>query len=705
MSGEEFYVDHNKKINNIQAEIDRLAKEINHHDQLYFSENKPEIPDADYDALRQRYAKLAASLDDDYRPDPDPGSSIGAAPKSGFRKRKHITPILSLNNAHNAEELKSFIESTCCFLQLTSEDSLALIAEPKIDGLSVSLIYENGTFSYGATRGNGYEGEDVTRNLLTIPSLPKQLASEAPAWLDVRGEVYMTKANFLALNQHQEKHGKPAFANPRNAAAGSLRQLDPSITQSRSLHIFIYEIGSYEGEKCDVPSHHQAKLAWLSKLNFPVNPEVRLCNHLEEAEAYHDDLLARRDDLDYEIDGIVYKVAHGPMRKRLGDHARAPRWAISRKFPPSETITRLNHIRIQVGRHGKLTPVAILEPVIVGGVTIRRASLHNEDEIARKDIREGDFVRIYRAGDVIPQITAAEGIQRPPTSVPFRFPHHCPECGAQACRIDGEANRRCIAGWTCPAQRVERLRHFVSRDAFDIEGLGQQHIEAFFKEGRIGSPADLFTLATRDGHNLSPLAQCKGWGEISASNLFAAIEERRHTTLDRFIFALGIPHIGQEMSRLLARHYGSITNLMMATTTIDPIESDHAANHDTKLGDLRDLDQIGPKLAQEWFTFFAEERNQKLVRDLLAEVNVESVHIDQVRSQLSGKVIVFTGALSMSRREAKTRAEAAGARVANAVSANVDTVVIGKDPGKKMYLARELKLEILDEASFQQLLS
>lgn len=673
------------------AELARLAGEIARHDALYHRQDAPEIDDAAYDALVRRNAAIEARFPDLVRPD-SPSTRIGAAPAAGFAKVRHARPMLSLANAFDDDDVREFHAGIRRFLKELADDSLPLevVAEPKIDGLSISLRYEAGRFVQGATRGDGTEGEDVTRNLRTLGQVPARLAGAAPAMVEVRGEVYMARADFAALNAAQQAAGKPVFANPRNAAAGSLRQLDPAVTAGRPLRLFAYAMGDASAAVADT---HWDWLQQLQAWGFTTNPLARTCANVDAVLAFHADLAGRRHTLPYDIDGIVYKVNRHDWQARLGFVSRAPRWAIAHKFPAEQAETVLTAIRIQVGRTGALTPVAELAPVTVGGVVVSRATLHNEDEIRRKDVRVGDRVVIQRAGDVIPQVVRAIAATRPADSVAFAFPDRCPDCGSHADRPDGEVVRRCSGGLICPAQAVERLRHFVSRNAFDIDGLGDKHIRAFFADGLVRSPADLFTLAARDKQSLTPLRNREGWGARSAENLFAAIANRRRIGLDRFIYALGIRQVGQTTARLLARHYAGIAELRAALVAAADPDSDARA-------DLINIDGIGPGVAGDLVAFFAESHNLEVLGRLLDAVTPTAPDppADSGDSPVAGKTVVFTGSLdSLSRGEAKARAEALGAKVAGSVSRKTDYVVAGADAGSKLKKAQELGVAILSE--------
>ncbi|HEX2939631.1 MAG TPA: NAD-dependent DNA ligase LigA [Rhodopila sp.] len=672
------------------AELARLAKDIAHHDKAYHTHDAPEISDADYDVLRRRNAAIEARFPALIRAD-SPSNRIGGAPESGFAKLRHRVPMLSLDNAFDAAEFIEFCARAKRFLGRT--EPLSFVAEPKIDGLSINLTYEHGRFVRGATRGDGTEGEDVTANLRTLKSLPLRLSGPAPALIEIRGEVFMTKADFLALNEAQARAGAKVFANPRNAAAGSLRQLDPSITSGRPLSLFAYS----QGESSEaVASTHWDYLQRLRDWGFDVNPLSRRLGDETDAEAFQNEMALARSGLGYDIDGVVYKIDDLTLQRRLGFVGRAPRWAIAWKFPAERATTVLREIRIQVGRTGALTPVAELEPVNVGGVLVARATLHNEDEIARKDIRVGDTVVLQRAGDVIPQIVSAVADRRPADSQPFVFPDTCPACGSHAVRPPGEVVRRCTGGLTCPAQRVERLIHLVSRPAFDIDGLGEKTIQEFYNEGWLHGPADLFRLPQREAE----IATREGWGRVSARNLSRAIAAKRTVPLDRFIFGLGIRRIGESNAKLLARHYGSFPNWraqMLAATTV---------GSDARL-ELGSITGIGPAIAEELADFFNERRNVATLDELAGELTIEdAAQAEAADSPIAGKTVVFTGTLeTMTRPEAKARAEALGAKVTDSVSKKTDIVVVGADAGSKARKAAELGVRTMTEAEWRDLVA
>jgi DNA ligase (NAD+) len=668
-----------------RRELARLAMEIAHHDALYHQQDAPEISDADYDALRQRNDAIEARFQNLIRKD-SPSRRVGAPAVSGFAKVKHARPMLSLSNVFSDEEARDFIARVRRFLGLGEDDPIEIVAEPKIDGLSASLRYENRTFQHGATRGDGTVGEDITANLRTIEALPDTLPKSAPNILDIRGEVFMSRDDFFALNKRQEDRGEKIFANPRNAAAGSVRQLDPSITARRPLSFFAY---SY-GEVSDLPAKsHWEFLERLRDWGFPTNPLSRLCQNADDVLDAYATFLSERAKIPYDIDGVVYKVNRLDWQDRLGTVSRAPRWATAHKFPAQQAETILKNIIIQVGRTGALTPVAELEPLTVGGVVVSRATLHNEDEIARKDIREGDTVVVQRAGDVIPQVVSVVMEKRPRGSKPYAFPAECPcDLRTPTMREPDEAVRRCTGGFACPYQRVERLRHFASRDAFDIEGLGAKHIEAFWKDGIIQRPGDIFRLNGRRDE----IAEREGWGEQSVGNLIAAIEDRREISLDRFIYALGIRQVGQATARLLARNYGTFAAFRAAMR-------DAADREGQAYQDLINIDGIGPAMAEDLIAFFSERHNMDEVDDLGAQLTVADFEAPTAAgSPIAGKTVVFTGSLErMTRNEAKARAESLGAKVAGSVSKKTDYVVVGADAGSKARKAGELGVKILTE--------
>jgi DNA ligase (NAD+) len=677
------------------SELERLAGEIAHHDVLYYRQDQPEISDAEYDALRERNAAIEARFPHLVRED-SPSVRIGAAPVETFGKVMHAVPMLSLGNVFDDEGVRDFLERIRRFLGLETVEGLAFTTEPKIDGLSITLRYEKGRLVQGATRGDGYQGENVTANVRTIADIPKAIKSRSfPDPFEVRGEIYMSRAAFQRLNEGQADRGERIFANPRNAAAGSLRQLDPAITASRPLQFFAYGWG----EAPELPADTQWGIyRAMADWGFPLNPLAKLTSSVEEMLDTYRDIESGRAGLDYDIDGVVYKLDRLDLQQRLGFVSRSPRYAVAHKFPAEKATTTLRDIEIQVGRTGALTPVAKLEPVTVGGVVVQNATLHNEDEIARKDVRIGDTVIVQRAGDVIPQILGVVEGKRPKGTKRFSFPTVCPACGSHAVRevnpVTGKEDvvRRCTGGLICPAQRVERLKHFVSRNAFDIEGLGEKHIKAFYDDGLIQSPQDIFTLAGRDRRSTARLEAREGWGGTSAAKLFAAIEARRTVKLDRFIYALGIPHVGEITGRLLARAYGSIEAFRDAMLAAARDRAGEA------YAELDNIEGIGPTVAEAIADFFAEPHNVEVVDELLREVRPEPLEAIDHASPISGKTVVFTGTLEkMTRPEAKARAERLGAKVAGSVSKKTDYVVAGPGAGSKLKDAERLGLKVLSE--------
>jgi DNA ligase (NAD+) len=676
-----------------KAELKRLAAEIAGHDKRYYQEDAPTVSDAAYDALRQRNDAIEALFPDLVRAD-SPTRRVGAAPAGKFAKVRHAVPMLSLGNVFDDAEVVDFANRVRRFLGLPADAPLAFTAEPKIDGLSCSLRYEGGRLVNAATRGDGFEGEDVTANVRTIAEIPERLdGNRNPELCEVRGEVYMAHADFFALNERQAAEGKQVFANPRNSAAGSLRQLDPAITASRPLKFFAYAWG----EMSEMPEETQfGMLEWFRGRGFRVNPLTRLTHSVEEMLAVYRDVETRRATLGYDIDGVVYKVDQLDLQERLGFVSRSPRWATAHKFPAEQATTILNDIDIQVGRTGALTPVARLEPVTVGGVVVTNATLHNEDEIARKDVRKGDTVRIQRAGDVIPQVLGVVIDKRPANAEPYVFPTVCPVCGSHAVR---EVNprtgkedvvRRCTGGLICRAQVVERLKHFASRLAFDIEGLGDKQIELFFERGWIKEPADIFTLARRN--RSIKLEEEEGFGDLSVRNLFAAIEARRTIALNRLIFALGIRHVGETNAKLLARHYGTIEALR------DGVTAAAAGPESEAYADLNAVEGIGEVVADAIVEFFKEPHNREALDHLLGEITVTAMEEAKSDSPVAGKTVVFTGSLEkMTRDEAKAMAERLGAKVAASVSKKTDYVVAGPGAGSKLDKAREAGVNVMTE--------
>lgn len=679
------------------AELARLAAEIAHHDRLYYQADAPEISDAEYDELRRRNDAIEARFPHLVRAD-SPSRRIGAPAVETFAKVRHRVPMLSLGNAFDDEEVADFAARVRRFLSLKPDDPLAVTAEPKIDGLSISIRYEKGRLVEAATRGDGTEGENVTANVRTISEIPARLEGKRlPAIAEIRGEIYMGHADFAALNAAQAKSGGKVFANPRNAAAGSLRQLDPAITAARPLRFFAYAWGEMSEMPADT---QQGMVEAFAGWGLPVNPLIRLCATAEEMLAFYREIAERRASLGYDIDGVVYKVNRLDYQDRLGFVSRSPRWAIAHKFPAEQAVTVLRDIEIQVGRTGALTPVAKLEPVTVGGVVVSNATLHNEDEIARKDIRIGDTVVVQRAGDVIPQIVRVLVEKRPAGARPYKFPKVCPVCGSHAVREADESPgaggvvRRCTGGLVCAAQAKERLKHFVSRLAFDIEGLGEEKIELFFEEGLIRRPADIFTLEARDRESATPLAGRKGFGKKSVENLFRAIDARRRIALDRFIFALGIRYIGETTAKDLAKAFRTFAAFRAAA------EAAAAGGKESEAyRDIDDIEGIGETVVDALVDFFSEPHNVEALDDLLAHVEVTPYERPAaVSSPVTGKTVVFTGKLErVGRSEAKAQAERLGAKVAGSVSSKTDYVIAGADAGSKLTNAQKLGVKVLTE--------
>jgi len=660
-----------------------LAAEIARHDQLYHDQDAPEISDAEYDALVRENRELETRFPELIRVD-SPSRRLGAAPTSALAKVAHARPMLSLDNAFSDEELVEFVGRVRRFLNLPADEPVPLTAEPKIDGLSCSLRYERGELVLAATRGDGTVGEDVTANARTIHDIPQRIPN-APEILEVRGEIYMTKASFAKLNARQEASGGKIFANPRNAAAGSLRQKDPTVTAARPLGFFAHGWG-----EASEPLGVVQTLAMraIERMGFPVSDLLVRCDTLDDALAHYRAIEKARADLPYDIDGVVYKVARLEWQDRLGQVGRAPRWAIARKFPAEKAETTLEAIDIQVGRTGKLTPVGRLQPVGVGGVIVANVTLHNRDEIARLGLRIGDRVRIQRAGDVIPQVV--ENLTRDETREPYTFPDHCPECGSEAVAEEGEVDVRCTGGLICPAQRFERLRHFVSRGALDIEGLGEKSIAEFIELGWLHSPADIFRL---HGHRDELLGR-EGWKEKSVDNLLAAIEAKREPDGPRFLFGLGIRHVGIVTARDLLKCFGTIEELRRAATS------------EGARAELSGVEGVGPVVAEALVDFFHEAHNREALDDLLSEVSPKPFVSDARQTEWSGKTIVFTGSLeTMSRDEAKAQAERLGARAAGSVSAKTDLVVAGPGAGSKLKKAEELGIRVIGEADWAKIVA
>ena len=660
-----------------------LAAEIARHDKLYHDQDAPAISDADYDALVRENRELEARFPQLMRAD-SPSKRLGAAPTSALAKVPHARPMLSLDNAFSDEEVAEFMGRVRRFLSLAADEPVAVTAEPKIDGLSCSLRYEGGQLMLAATRGDGAVGEDVTANVRTIRDVPQSLV-DGPDVLEVRGEVYMSKADFESLNQRQEASGGKVFANPRNAAAGSLRQKDPDITAARPLRFYAHGWGELSEP---LASMQLLAMKRLEALGFPISDLIKRCETIDDAFAHYRAIEQARADLPYDIDGVVYKVGRLDWQERLGQVGRAPRWAIARKFPAEKADTTLEAIDIQVGRTGKLTPVGRLTPVGVGGVIVANVTLHNRDEIARLGLRIGDRVRIQRAGDVIPQVV--ENLTRDEPRPAYVFPDHCPECGSEAVAEEGEVDVRCTGGLICPAQRFERLRHFVSRGALDIEGLGEKSIAEFIELGWLSSPADIFRLR----NHREELLGREGWKEKSVDNLLAAIDAKRQPDGPRFLFGLGIRHVGIVTARDLLKCFGTVEELRRAATSEDA------------QAELSGVEGVGPVVAGALVDFFHEPHNREAFDDLLSEVSPTPFVSDARQTEWSGKTIVFTGSLeTMSRDEAKAQAERLGARAAGSVSAKTDLVVAGPGAGSKLKKAEELGIRVIGEADWAKIVA
>jgi DNA ligase (NAD+) len=681
-----------------KAEYARLQAEIAAHDRRYYQDDAPTVSDAEYDALRRRYNDIEARFPD-LRTLESLSLKVGAAPARGFAKLRHRVPMLSLDNAFSEEDVRDFVERIRRFLRLSADEPIVFMAEPKIDGLSMSLRYEGGELVSGATRGDGTEGEDVTANIRTLEDVPKKLKGRnIPEVCEVRGEVYMTKHAFLALNKRQAESGGQIFANPRNSAAGSLRQKDPTITASRPLGFFGYAWGEMSVLPADTQS---GMVKWLESCGFKTNPLAKVCGSADELLAFHHAIETQRGELDYDIDGVVYKVDRIDWQERLGFVSRSPRWAVAHKFPAEKAITVVKDIDIQVGRTGALTPVAKLDPVTVGGVVVQNATLHNADEIARLDVRIGDTVQIQRAGDVIPQVLQVLTEKRPNGTKPYAFPKKCP-CSlhtpvVREINAAGEegVRFRCSGEFACPHQRTEHLKHFVSRRAFDIDGLGDKQIDLFFERGWVKEPADIFTLEARNSK--IKLEEEEGFGETSVRNLFAAIDTRREIGLDRFIYALGMRHVGDTTGLALARGYGSWKAFHDACLKVAEGDEETRAEMDA-------LDQIGGTVIDSIAKYFGEKHNRDIVERLTRQVKIRDAEKPK-DSAVAGKTVVFTGSLEkMTRDEAKATAERLGAKVAGSVSKKTDYVVAGPGAGSKLEKAREAGVTVLTEEEWLALI-
>ena len=694
-----------------KQELERLAQVLGQANTAYHTEDAPDISDADYDRLKRRNAEIEARFPEFKRAD-SPSDQVGAAPSSGFEKVEHQVRMLSLSNLFEDDEVAEFDDRIRRYLGLSADAELIYTAEPKIDGLSLSIRYENGRLVQAATRGDGSVGENVTANAKTISDIP-QTINGAPDVLEVRGEVYMSHEDFAALNARQEAAGGKTFANPRNAAAGSLRQLDSKITAERPLRFFAYAWGDLSAPLAET---QMGAIERLKELGFQTNPLTQLCDGPSKMIAHYKSIEEQRASLGYDIDGVVYKVNDLGLQGRLGFRSTTPRWATAHKFPAELAWTRLDGIDIQVGRTGALSPVARLDPVTVGGVVVSNATLHNEDYIAglgakgevvrpdadgtAKDIRAGDWVQVYRAGDVIPKIADVDLSKRPENAEPYQFPHTCPECGSEAVREEGDAVRRCVGGLICPAQAVEKLKHFVSRAAFDIDGMGAKQVEQFYRDGWIKEPSDIFLLREKFGSGLQQLKNREGWGEKSATNLFDAIDDRRKIGLGRLIFGLGIRHVGEVVSNLLARHYGTWDAFEAAVT-------EAAEFSGPAWEDLIGIDGVGEVLAQSLVSTMNQAAERASIDRLVAHLEVQEAAKPKTDgSPVAGKTVVFTGSLErMTRAEAKARAEALGAKVSGSVSKKTDILVAGPGAGSKEKKAQDLGIEILDEDAWLELIA
>ncbi|OEC98138.1 MULTISPECIES: NAD-dependent DNA ligase LigA [unclassified Rhizobium] len=698
------------------AALAYLAAEIARHDALYHGKDAPEISDAEYDALKRRNDAIEARFPALIRAD-SPSRRVGAAPSETFAPVVHARPMLSLDNTFSQEDVEDFVASVYRFLGRLPDNSIAFTAEPKIDGLSMSIRYENGRMVSAATRGDGTTGENVTANIRTIKEIPQTLPAGAPSVVEVRGEVYMAKSDFLALNAQMEAEGKQTYVNPRNTAAGSLRQLDAKVTASRKLKFFAYAWG----EMSDMPADTQYGMVQTFKSwGFPVNPLMERLNSVADILGHYEEIGLQRPDLDYDIDGVVYKVDSLELQARLGFRSRSPRWATAHKFPAEQAFTRLVGIDIQVGRTGALTPVARLEPITVGGVVVTNATLHNADYIKGignkgepirdgRDIRVGDMVIVQRAGDVIPQIVDVVLEKREASSAPYEFPKVCPVCGSHAVRDINEktgkvdAVTRCTGGFICRAQATEHLKHFVSRNAFDIEGLGSKQIDFFFESEdpalQIKTAPDIFTLEKRQQASLTKLENIEGFGKVSVGKLYAAINERRQIALHRFIFALGIRHVGETTAKLLARSYGTYEAFETAMKEAAPLAGD-------AWNDLNNIEGIGEVVARAIVEFYKEPRNTQVIAKLLEEVQPQEAEQPVTSgSPVAGKTVVFTGSLEkFTRDEAKAKAESLGAKVSGSVSKKTDIVVAGPGAGSKLDKAREFNVQVMTEDEWLDLI-
>ena len=690
-------------VDEAREELAGLSSLIGKANIAYHQKDDPYISDAEFDALKKRNLAIEAHFPELKRND-SPSELVGAPAAAGFSKARHSIRMMSLGNAFSDEDVHDFVRGVHKFLGLEGADTLSFTAEPKIDGLSLSLRYEHGELVLAATRGDGAIGENVTANALTISDIPQKI-SDAPSILEVRGEVYMTHTDFERLNAEQRAAGAKEYVNPRNTAAGSLRQLDPEITRSRPLKFFAYSWGELSEPLAD---DQFTALKNLASLGFSTNPLTKHCQSAKELISHYTQIANERADLSYDIDGVVYKVNDLSLQQRLGARTNTPRWAIAHKFAAEEAVTQLEKIEIQVGRTGALSPVARLKPVTVGGVVVSNATLHNEDYIKGvgsdgnsirdgRDIREGDWVTIYRAGDVIPKIKDVDTSRRGVASVPYIFPTTCPECGSEAIREQGEAVARCMGGLTCPAQAVEKLRHFVSRAAFDVDGLGSKQVEAFFEAGWVKEPADIFKLEEQFSDALSAT---EGWGPKSVENLFAAIRTKRHISLNRLIFGLGIRHVGESSAMLLARHYGSWQSFEAA------MKEAHDRAGDA-WDDLVGIDGVGDVMAAAVVDHFHEETACAAMERLVEQLDIQDVTAPSIEgSEVAGKTVVFTGTLEkMTRAEAKAKAETLGAKVSGSVSARTDILIAGPGAGSKLKKAQDLGVKTMSEEEWLALIA
>ncbi|MDX1949915.1 MAG: NAD-dependent DNA ligase LigA [Rickettsiales bacterium] len=680
-----------------QFRIEELKALIKHHNKKYYQEEKPEISDADYDKLMQELQALEQKFPNLLTPD-SPTQKVGYKPLEKFEKVKHSKPMLSLSNAFSMEDISDFLTRIKRFLVVSEEESfnLDLFCEPKIDGLSFTARYENGELVMAATRGDGEEGENITQNIKTIKSLPKILTGDVPKILEIRGEIYLSHKEFERINNERSEAGEELFANPRNCASGSLRQLDANITASRNLQYFAYGWGEVSEQKWQT---QEEAFLYFKSLGFVVNPMSQLCKNIKEIEDFYNNFYSKRAELEYDIDGLVYKINSCELQERLGFIARSPRWAIAHKFPAEQAETIIENITIQVGRTGALTPVAELKPINIGGVIVKRATLHNKDEINRKDIRIGDYVIVQRAGDVIPQIVKVITEKRDILSSKiFEFPSHCPVCNSVAIRENDDAVTRCTGGISCEAQAVEYLKYFVARDAFDIEGLGKRQIEEFYQKDFIKTPADIFTLEERN--NILQIENIEGYGKISVQKLFNAIKNRRKIELARFIYSLGIRHIGQENAKLLAKNYISFQEFYRKIINI--CNQENGFENSPEFMELLAIDGLGEKIIKSIILYFSNEKHRAIIQDLLKYIEVEDYKESQkINSAFIGKSIIFTGTLEkLTRVEAKAKAELAGAKVASSISAKTDYLIAGADAGSKLNKAKELNVKIISEDEF-----